>query len=398
MATPTSDWKTFLLGLGFREEDNHDKLTIQKLVQKKTSPSGLIAAKPKNDWDGWLISAQITDEDHRSAIVAGLLQLQAPPQRTLDYGSASTKSEPTYFESYVNSTDVDKSVIDRAIRYFPARILVVRTEEQAQQLINDVGAIPESSTAKLMLDENNIIINGPLCPNLPTKSAFLYGFRGSASGLCSHVIKIPKAEQVDHELNIWQQIQTLEYQGRFVPIELLQFKAGSHMVDIGGTPLTVKKAILMPIYPATLQHPPTIPDNFLYVIGNHVKDSLDMLHSLNIAHCDIKPPNLFLSPEGQVIIGDYGAAGQIGSALAETSKAYLAEELLFSSVGERRCKQIDYCMLATSLLEKHAQWKRTTCTMADLRNRANTITHVNLKALINLLLDSAAPQTQPSGP
>jgi hypothetical protein len=65
----------------------------------------------------------------------------------------------------------------------------------------------------------------------------------------------------------------LEYQGRFVPIELLQFKAGSHMVDIGETPLTVKKAILMPIYPATLQHPPTIPDNFLYVIGNHVKVS-----------------------------------------------------------------------------------------------------------------------------
>eukprot|EP00026_Physarum_polycephalum_P009781 Phypoly_transcript_09917.p1 GENE.Phypoly_transcript_09917~~Phypoly_transcript_09917.p1 ORF type:complete len:388 (+),score=43.73 Phypoly_transcript_09917:153-1316(+) len=314
---------------------------------------------------------------------------QNAPNRNDQAGShpAPAKSEPSFFENYVNSTRVDKNLIDRAIRYFPARVLVVRTEEQAQQLMNDVSAIPETSTAQLMLDENDIIINGPLCPNLPTKSAFLYGFRGTENGLFSQVIKIPKAEQVDHELNIWRQIQTLEHhQDRFVPVELLKFKAG--------TPMAVKKAILMPVYPATLQHPPTIPDKFLYEIGIYVKGSLDLLHSLNLAHCDIKPPNLFLSPEGKVIIGDYGAAGPIGSALAETSKAYLAEELLFSTVGELRCKEIDYCMLATSLLEKRAQWTRTTCTMEDLRSRANSITHHNLKLLINHLLYSAA---KPSG-
>ncbi len=103
----------------------------------------------------------------------------------------------------------------------------MHTEKQAPQLINNICAILETSAAKLMLKENNIIINSPLCSNLPTKSTFLYGFQESTFGLCSHVIKIPKAKQVDYKLNIWDQIKGLS--NFFLFMLFLQFTAFLHL-------------------------------------------------------------------------------------------------------------------------------------------------------------------------
>lgn len=292
---------------------------------------------------------------------------------------ASTASTYFNFDQYAN----DPEVVNKAVRYFPARLTLIRNEEQANQLIEDISKIPSSSTARLYLQEANLIINGPFCPQLATKSAFLHAFRCSDIGLSCHILKIPaNANHVVHELSIWEQVKEFGVD-RFVPLEKIEFNNESYLEDIGGTVIKARSALLMPIYPATLQHPPFLSDATLLSIGHYVKQSLDSMHSKGYDHCDIKSPNLFLHTNGKVIIGDYGAAGPTGSELTETSRPYVAEEILFDG---KRSHKLDFCMLATTLLEKRRKWERTTCTMAHIHTRINEIGHEQLKAFILSLL------------
>lgn len=307
--------------------------------------------------------------------------------------AAQSSKQTSYFEEFLNNLHgIDKDdIFFRAVKYFPARIPVVNNEALAKQLVSDVNSIPHASTANLLLEDLNIIVNGPLCPNLPTKTALLYGFRNTANGLSSHVIKIPgNTKIVDQEFSISELLRNSEEPQRFVPLEKITIRAGSHMIDQGGTPLQVRNALLMPVYPATLQHPPTIRSDMLLKIGRYIKESVDIMHGLGIIHGDLKPANLFLSGVGNVVIGDYGAAGMKNTQLRETSQPYLATEILYSPTGSTLTPQMDYCMLAASLLEKHEPWIRTSCSFLDLQARTAQINSEELRLFIFQLLEAAA--------
>lgn len=68
--------------------------------------------------------------------------------------------------------------INLVSRYFAARVSVVNNDTLAGDLLQDVFAIPHSSTAKLLWQDSNIIIKGPLSPNIPSKTTLLYPFVG----------------------------------------------------------------------------------------------------------------------------------------------------------------------------------------------------------------------------
>jgi len=291
----------------------------------------------------------------------------------LSYESRTTS--PFDFENYVK----DSSMFNQAVKYFPARLSQIRNNEQADELVRDLRVIPKSDTTRMILETKNIIINGPYCPQLATKSAFLYAFKKLNDGLSSHILKIPANKtHVDLEFSISEQLKKFGKE-HFMQLEVIRFEKGSNLEDIGGTFHSVHSALLMPIYPATLQHPQILDENLLFSIGKQVKKSLDMMHSEGLIHCDIKPPNLFLNNEGYVIIGDYGATGKVDTDIMETSKPYVAEEILFSG---KRCKELDFCMLAVTLLEKRKQWDRRSCKKQDIIDRAREINDSNLKDFI----------------
>jgi len=322
-----------------------------------------------------LQAMKITTLGHKKGLMEAARNLKNSPTSG---SSSSTESRTAFhfdFEKYVDKP----SVFNLAVKYFPARLSQIRNEEQANQLIDDISLIPKSETARLILQKNDLIINGPYCPQLATKSAFLYAFKKLNDGLSCHILKIPaNKSHVDYEFSISEKLKKFGTD-RFMPLEVVQFKDKSSVEDIGGTYHSVSSALLMPIYPATLQHPQILDEDLLFLIGKRVKESLDMMHSVGIIHCDIKPPNLFLNDKGFVIIGDYGATGEVGTDITETSKPYVAEEILYSS---KRCKELDYCMLAVTLLEKRKQWNRKSCTMKDIKDRVNEIDHSNLKDFI----------------
>ena len=70
--------------------------------------------------------------------------------------------------------------------------------------------------------------------------------------------------------------------------------------------LQVKHCLQMPVYPATLQHMPIpMAESVVLSFGRQLKTSLQIVHSKNYGHNDVKAANVFISATGkrQLIAG-----------------------------------------------------------------------------------------------
>lgn len=56
----------------------------------------------------------------------------------------------------------------------------------------------------------------------------------------------------------------------------------------------------MPVYPATLQHMPIpMAESVVLSCGRQLKFTLQIVHSKNYGHNDVKAANVFISPTGK---------------------------------------------------------------------------------------------------
>ena len=65
--------------------------------------------------------------------------------------------------------------------------------------------------------------------------------------------------------------------------------------------MAVKQGMLMPLYPATLQHVPRPMDEARVLeCGRQLKTTLDAVHHKGYGHNDIKAGNVFLDQDGEI--------------------------------------------------------------------------------------------------
>ena len=65
--------------------------------------------------------------------------------------------------------------------------------------------------------------------------------------------------------------------------------------------LTVRRGLLMPLYPATLQHVPRPIDEVRVLdCGQQLKNTLDAVHRRGYGHNDVKAGNVFLDQGGEI--------------------------------------------------------------------------------------------------
>ena len=105
---------------------------------------------------------------------------------------------------------------------------------------------------------------------------------------------------------------------------------------------------ISPVYVCSLNElKAPFPTTLLLYICSRVSNLLEHVHSIRWIIGDIKPYNLFLSSTGEIDVGDFGGAVEIGSSLIEYSDDYYPIDNFVAS------PTIDYICLIVTILELH---------------------------------------------
>lgn len=124
---------------------------------------------------------------------------------------------------------------------------------------------------------------------------------------------------IEHECSVLHALSESEpVPGIVGPVERLNFAKGSFITPLGELharssfdlyhppaipghgALAVKQGMLMPLYPATLQHVPRPMDEArVLVCGQQLKTTLQAIHCKGYGHNDIKAGNVFLNHDGE---------------------------------------------------------------------------------------------------
>lgn len=151
----------------------------------------------------------------------------------------------------------------------------------------------------------------------------------------------------------------------------------------------------MPVYPATLQHVPHLTPSAALKIGSDMKAALQHLHLCELAHCDVKAPNIFINSNGDAFLGDYGAVRKLGADAEERTLSHVPADPPKDIDVDRATRELDYLLLAITLLERMEllQLGRGPLRMASVLAAAEQVTHTELHEFIMVLLKPHAVTT-----
>jgi serine/threonine protein kinase len=110
-----------------------------------------------------------------------------------------------------------------------------------------------------------------------------------------------------------------------------------------------KHFMLMPLFPATLEHLPHLGEETAEKMIMQVSTSLKALHQRNLSHMDIKPSNICISNAGDFVVADLGSVERFGST-SQSTEAYIPSDLLLK--GRAASPDMDWWMLSVTLCEK----------------------------------------------
>mmetsp|Transcript_34720 Transcript_34720/g.77198 ORF Transcript_34720/g.77198 Transcript_34720/m.77198 type:complete len:354 (-) Transcript_34720:883-1944(-) len=309
------DWMTRLYGLA--------DLSVQE-----TARAVLILLNKSKDYQSCLLAG--SDAAAVAFVRALLVETAPPPPQVGSYERFVSFLEPP----------VRESVLNRAVAHFPNHILAVGTREQAIELFNRAARFPGSSTKLNLQQQHGLIINGDFLPNVVTKSSLSYAFLHGKPML----LKVPAMDQAAaHEANVWK---TLSQRGAppnlAGPIQLYELKGSE------GT----RQGILMPLYPVTMQHMPCLTESHALRLGKQLHGALTHMHSLQLAHCDIKSPNIFIDTFGDAHLGDFGATRNFGEDADEKTFSHVPVDAFGKLNVDKASPDLDFFLLAVTLMER----------------------------------------------
>lgn len=118
----------------------------------------------------------------------------------------------------------------------------------------------------------------------------------------------------------------------------------------------------------------------LLLIAQNIKKSLDRIHDLGLYHCDLKPENIFISDDSQVLISELSSIGRQGQVVKSSDN-------LPTDLRERGASSnISFTLLATTVLEMLDR-KVTDKTVAEIQSEIEKISDESLKDFLNNILE-----------
>ncbi|KAJ9534451.1 hypothetical protein QJQ45_016148 [Haematococcus lacustris] len=276
-------------------------------------------------------------------------------------------------------TRVDPRVVQDLIR-FCAPQLPFADDTLLLQLYQSVAATPHSSTKAFFQRKDGLVFNGPYSSGMLAQAVLLIAFQQHTKPLLAKFTVDPV--DIEHEYRVLSRMsESPPVPGIVGPVQLIRCNGGDvissahggwHWLEreqqrlrgdaeaipdvtlLAGPSIRARCAMVMPLYPATLQHVPCPMDPAsLLRCGQQLRHTLTCIHSKGYGHNDVKASNVFLDSEGNCILGDFGAAQQLGAVPRECTNTHWPAELN-SDTADTITTSVaaDLFLLAVTLLER----------------------------------------------
>ena len=144
------------------------------------------------------------------------------------------------------------------IKYYAPRVQLVRTREDALQLLEDLNQLPYTATKAMLISKHGLVVNGPLAAASPSRAALLMAFDSTG---CPCLLKVPTPTAAKHESNVWKElapdaaaVQRAIEEHLVGPIDAVTFEGG--VIEYGGESRSARIGLKLPLFPATLEQVP----------------------------------------------------------------------------------------------------------------------------------------------
>ena len=243
--------------------------------------------------------------------------------------------------------EIDQRVIhlikkrDRFLR----RLDVIEDQQDALEMYQDAQRTFGTSTKNnIIASHGDLKINGEF--EIPQESSSMFYLAWAAGVPC--ILKFPDTAAVArHESNVCAQI-TDPRKRNLVDLELIQFH------NLPPRHASQNCALKMPRYTSTLHScAQGLELGILFQrAAIAVYDGLGAMHTANYCHLDVKPGNIFIDSSGQVYLGDFDAALNIGQTVTRTTPTFLPREMAVLQVRGLlvATPAVDFGMLACTLM------------------------------------------------
>lgn len=148
---------------------------------------------------------------------------------------------------------------------------------------------------------------------------------------------------VEREFNKWK--EACQGNDCFLPLlKTLQVQKG--------TSAPMQRALVMPECVTTAHEMIPFPEGRLSKLREDVVKGLQHLHQNGWCFCDLKPDNIFLTPNGNWILGDYGGLTKSGEVASEITSEFVPHDWPYPPHANTplASPELDLAMLETTLM------------------------------------------------
>jgi len=220
------------------------------------------------------------------------------------------------FKKYLAEASItrpDEKVLRLIVAHFSNRASFVYDVESALNLYEFVKKIPSSSTYSAIEETAQVKLKSPY----ETESSSVM-ITGADSDGCPILVKVLQGDKsINSETGAVDTLKLENPREALVPSKVCR-------IQVKG-----RQWIIMPLYPSTLlKMAHLLPLNVIHREGMKIRQALNFIHEQNLVHMDVKPANIFVSSNGNWVLGDYGACVKIGEAIHSTTQAFFPENVL----------------------------------------------------------------------
>ncbi|KAL0043055.1 hypothetical protein WJX79_007826 [Trebouxia sp. C0005] len=226
-------------------------------------------------------------------------------------------------------------IVNTIVRRLPARMIACSSVQQAADLYEDASCLPGASTAKHLMTQHKLTVNGPLYPRDEGGPSCLLRAMNASGRPCivkllDTRVSLDSSEQPGGaEAAAVRLVYDTAAVQEAVPVVRAELITLHLSADHGSTGHGPGKyaAIVMPQYCGSVAAQVQMSEAAIEAGARRMLRALEHVHSKELVHTDVKGANIFVDMDGDWWLGDLGSAVEVAAAVQSTTDWFSQQKL-----------------------------------------------------------------------